>query len=295
MRFKRYLIEKTFSISRDVKYVYENGFDPLVSEIWKQAGSGRFLDFNQYSIERLLKGKYGKYFTAVKNGKSIEFKQILSEKFPSKDSKEATKVHPLVCFCGIFRDGSWYRPLKTIQAMEGKSWDRAAIKITIHFQALNLLLNGGQKDIPKEQLKHLYQEFRPERIKATISHEISHWLNDTNHNYHIQKLLKTVMELENQEILKLRKKDVNLTHFEIDAQIHGLKQLKMQHKKDWDMLTLADIFNMYSGVRSVAKTLYDAHGKDVFYIWQKAIIKRLARENLLGKNMKKFAKIEEIK
>ena len=299
MKFKKYLItEKTFSISRDVKYIYDECFDPLIRDIWLHAGSGKFLDFNPLAVARIRNGKFKKFWSQVFTGSRLSadgavFKQISSRDLPSKDAQNASKFNEATIFCGVLTGGNFYRPYETVRAMSPHKNAPSVISLSINHMAVNVALAGGsfgQKDLPTAHLRDFSNEFNPARIKSTIAHEISHWMNDTFHNFHITKTLKTVRELSDPEILKLHKKDVNMTHFEIDAQVHGIKQLKMKYKKTWDTLTLPEIFAEYNSLKFMGGSIYKNYGKEVGDIWQKALVKRLARENLLGKKMNKFAK-----
>jgi hypothetical protein len=58
-------------------------------------------------------------------------------------------------------------------------------------------------------------------------------------------------------------------------------------------MTLLDVFNTYTSLYSIASSL-KRHGKDVLDLWQKTLLKRMAREKLLGKNMKAFVKPNQL-
>jgi len=298
------LLEKTFSISKDVKYIYDKCFKGVIDDIHIQAGSkinSKALHFSSAAIVRIREGKYNWFWKRALSGGYVNdasIEQILSETLPSKQSKEASKVNPAVIACGIFKGGNYYVPKGELvargqKAPGGGPMDRSYISLSLNGSALQAALTNSIDQIPMQQLKSLYNEFNANRIKATISHEISHWLNDTFHNHHIEKTLSIARELNKPEVMKLHKKDVNMTHFEIDAQIHGIKQLKMGHKKNWDTLELKDVFFEYNSLRYMGGQIYLHYGKEVGDIWQKLIVKRMAREKLLGKNMKGFAKYPE--
>jgi hypothetical protein len=77
-----------------------------------------------------------------------------------------------------------------------------------------------------------------------------------------------------------------MTYFEIDAQIHGIKQLKQSKKKEWDSRSLEDVILQYSLLKRIVDDIYGNYNKDILNIWLKDLVKRMHRENLLGKNMK---------
>lgn len=295
MRLKRYLkeellLEKTFSIGRDVNFIYKEGyFEKFLKEVHKYK-----LDPN--GVDKLLNKSYFKSeIKKIKDGKSVMFTQIKSEQLKSKDCQMAHKLNPCIIDCGVFTDGSWYRPKKVIHMLGAKDFNYSHIQVSLHHNAFNIALNFNTDYVPPQEYKVFVSEFNPVRAKESIAHEISHWLNDTMHNYHISDLVVTAQELNRPDMLKLGKKNVNMTHFELDAQIHAIKQLKMKYKKDiWNLKTLRDVFIEYASLWSIAQGLYKEHGKEVFNIWQKALIKRMDREKLLGKNMRNFVKPEEI-
>jgi len=59
-------------------------------------------------------------------------------------------------------------------------------------------------------------------------------------------------------------------------------------------MTLTDIAFKYTSLKSIVRDLYIHYGKEILDIWQKNLIKRMAREKLLGKNMKHFFNIGEL-
>lgn len=109
------------------------------------------------------------------------------------------------------------------------------------------------------------------------------------------KITTKATQLKDEDILKLKQKDVNMTYFEIDAQIHGIKNLKNYGKENWDTLKLDDIFFEYNSLRKIAKKIYFKYGEDILQIWEKNLIKRMDREKLLGKNMKNYIDISILK
>jgi len=78
-----------------------------------------------------------------------------------------------------------------------------------------------------------------------------------------------------------------MTYFEIDAIIHGIKAVKSKvGGKKWDTLTFKQVGELYTSLWSVITKL-EYYGPDVAKIYKKAILKRMHREKLLGKNMRK--------
>lgn len=289
MRLKRYLkeellLEKTFDIAKDVDFLYNKSYKPIFDmfkkvNLSKHAAKATIdpklmdqMKFIQVELARVLKN-------------AIMFSTD-SSKLKGKDAKMAHEVNPVRIDIGVFDRGSFYIPQEKF------------IQMSLNKQVIELVRDSGStfdiSFIPTEQLRRFANEFKPERAKTTMAHELSHWISDSLHNFYLTKTTKTAWELQKPEILLLHKKDVNMTHFEIDAQVHAIKQLKASNKKQWDSLTLVDLFTMYQSLIGVASGVV-RYGEDVLNIWQKALVKRMAREKILGKNMRKFVTPQELK
>lgn len=248
--------EATFDITKDVDYIYVNG------------GFKKFVeDFNN---------QLEPYKDEILYGRDVLFKIIKSTELPSKDSKKASKIKPIQIKCGIM-GGSYYNPKES------------EIATSMTKSGLRVIYTGDMSLLSAIDKKTLSKEITEDRIKASISHELSHWLDDVNHNNQITKLTSLANELGSANVMKLKKQDVNLTYFEIDAQIHGIKPIYLNHKKEWDEYTLEDLFYMYVPLTTIYNRVKQ-YGKDVTDLWQKTLIKRLNREGMLGKNMRSFVK-----
>jgi hypothetical protein len=263
IKLKDLLLEKTFKITADVNYVYKvGGFEKFLKEFKK--------DKNNFpSANR------------IRHGEDILFTIIDSDKLKTIDAKKANLANPVIISCGVFDKGSFYIP------------GEKQLSISFHHPVLSIYANRTEDTLPPSQLKRFNNEITEHRIKAAISHELSHWISDSLYNTHIGKLIQRAEELKSDDIMKLDKKDVNMTYFEVDAQIHGIKELKRKFKSKWDDFTLYDIFEKYPSLNSIASHLYQ-YGQDILNIWQKMLLKRMAREKLLGKNMRNFVKGSEL-
>lgn len=158
------------------------------------------------------------------------------------------------------------------------------IRLSVNKQAFDFVLsnNGNLKDSIDElddtQKKSLKQEFSEEKIKGSIHHELTHWLDDTIHNRHITKMLKKSV---NNKAKELNKTPVNSTKMEIQGQIHNIKQLHNKYNDIWDDIEFSDLFGYSPALNTIQKNLPDKLRKQ----WIRDIKTRMHRENLLGKNM----------
>lgn len=257
------ILEKTYNIGKDVNLVY--------NELFKKTG-----------FEDEIKNQLYPPMTIINNaiaGRGGVRHKISSSILKSKDAQLAHKMNPVDILVGVFSSPAYIPNTKEI-------------RLTYNPYALRVAALGQEKDVIKpEEEKRYRNEFKKSRILSTISHELSHWINDTFHNRFISKLIKYANELNSREVLKLKNADVNMTNFEIDAQVHGVKALKQNmSKKKWDTISSNELFDMYPSLHSNAIGI-KKYGEDVLKIWYKLLFKRLVREKLLGKNMKGFPKI----
>jgi hypothetical protein len=128
------------------------------------------------------------------------------------------------------------------------------------------------------EYKHLTVDLQ--RAPESIEHEVSHAMRDLQHATLSRELRGRFTKPEVQE--KYAKSDLEF-HFEVDAVAHAFRALKARlGQKKWDTLTLKDLFKKYTPRPKL-------NSKE-----KRALLKRLARENLLGKRMKYSGETFEI-
>ena len=255
-----YLEEKTFNLKKDADWIYNKYMKGFKKEI----------DDGIFPQKEIIDAAF--------QGKGATRWEFSSGELKTKSAKLAHKINPVKIQIGVFPTPA-YSPEGTV------------INLSFNPYVLRILAQHGEMGLPDDQKKRFKAEMQKPKLIATISHELSHWVSDTLHNSHIARILDVAKELGSAEIVKLGKQNVNMTYFEIDAQVHGIKSLKQgMPKKQWDTKTMDDVFELYPSLYSIGESL-KMHGKDVLNIWLKLLMKRLAREKLLGKNMKRFPKI----
>jgi hypothetical protein len=134
-----------------------------------------------------------------------------------------------------------------------------------------------------DQLRMFKADLTPSRIKGSIYHELSHWLDDTFHNEHIRNALIAANERGDFKALTQGEADVGLTTYEINAQIHAIKQLKRNYSKVWNTITFDQMIDKSTALQVVENNL--SPGDRIR--WRKMILRRMAREGLLGDSMKR--------
>lgn len=250
------LNERTYRINTDVDYVYRrSGFDQML-------------------VKPVQRGDYSKIRPLLMSGKDSLFVAFSSIDLPSSTAKRCHLANPVSIRCGVTRETPFYQPKTGI------------VNITPHRNALEAIVGGTvQSDDKLERM--LSNEITEHRLKGIIYHELAHWMDDTLHNRHLSKLFKASEELNDIEMTLLGKKDVGMTHFEIEAQVHQIKQLKRSFKNEWDSMSLEDVFYKIPSLMGIHGKV-STYGMDVSKIWQKQLMKRMHREGLLGKKMRHF-------
>jgi len=255
--YQKLLLERTFDTEDSVDFIMKFcGFDAFLR------------DFKNNNLSEEIKKN-------IALGLPVEFTEVSSAMLKSADCVRAHLLNPIWIRCGIFKTGNFYKPsTKTIQ-------------ISFNWNAALIHLSGDRVDGSPDIIGSFNNEITEHRIRASINHEISHWIADTLYNSQISNILKSVKEMGDDDIMKLGKKDVNMTYFEIDAQIHGIKEIKRKNENKWDYITLESLFQMYPSLGSIHREI-SKYGIEVSKIWQRDLVKRMYREGLLGKRMRNF-------
>jgi len=260
--YESILKEKTFSIDLDVDLIY------------------RFGGFKQF-IDEFDAGKFP-YKASILNGRDVEFAQFDSSKLKTPQCKRAHLTNPVTIWCGLSMDSGHSNYYNT----NGK---------LIHLSPEVQILQYAYGILPKYNLttnqeKLITNGVSEHYMKIVIEHELSHWLDDTMHNFHIRK--DTDKSYAAKRDMRLHgERDINTTQFEIDAQVHGLKALKASMSdREWNTITTEELFYMYPSLHAINQILINRYDEDESVKWQKKLLTRMAREGLLGRRMKTFAK-----
>jgi len=267
MRFRKYLLtEKTAQIGADVDMIFKKAFLKY-EKIFKKDDMRGFIKAMQ-STNSLGGGKF-------------VFVDIKSSELKSRDGRIAHDINPVRIRCGLL-DGSSYVPSLNL------------INISLNMNATGLMILNKVKTIkdvealmPMEAdlFERFKNEFSGKSIKGSIYHELAHWIDDSKHNFHITKGLKKSAEIGNTDNMKRDGSNL-FTDYEIEAQVHAIKQLKREFNKSWDVLSWNDIIQFKPSF-NVIKTELHRSGSKVQKNYHKRMVKRLNREKLLGKLMQK--------
>lgn len=249
---KDILTEKLIEINGDVDFLYDEYFKNIIDE-----------------IKSTNKIPYDK----IKNSKTEISTDMLSDEL----SRKAHQLNPCTIKINDILErvsSNYYNPYEKI------------ISIKISPNAINYGVEYNDIKIATEELddikskRSFLNEFTEARIKGSIYHELSHWIDDSLHNTRIKKALDNNFKKNTGKPIK----NVNFTDFEIQAQIHNILQLKRNNEDNWNNLSFEDMIYLSPSLTSI---YYSKNVDDSDRInWLKRLKLRMNRENLLGKNMK---------
>lgn len=252
------IFEKTFPTAKDVDYIYKTYYADMFRQVKNGTWDGIFQE---------------RYFP--------------STDLPSAMAKKASKINPVTIWVAVFnKKGNSYNPTGQL------------ISITTEETAFRLLLSnyGSIKSsldmVRDNQRQPLSSEYDGTKLRTSISHELSHWFDDTFHNQHLYKMLGKGQavnlekgEAERSKVLTRGKPNIFMTPYEINAQIHQIKELKRKYRRQWDKLSFDEMMVLDNTIGGNANKLSPGN----FAIWKRHILKRMAREGLLGASMTRTA------
>jgi len=259
--------EKTLEFSEDVDFIYNKSNLNLFVNWFNESKKNNKI---------IIPTNILKSFKNSSNVSLVLYKGN-TKNLPSSLSKKANKINSCSILVGIFPFNSNYDPIKK------------QIWISCFYRSFKLLYN--EKITLFNELKYLLSpsdfkifcnEFSSSTLKARISHEISHWLNDSLYNLHITNQFNLIPK--NSKYNGLTKSYLDS---EIDGYIHGIKEIKKQVPK-WEKIGWNDLFIMYSSLIEMIRKINKIEGKEEVENFLKKLIKRMHRENLLNSKLKSF-------
>lgn len=256
------LKEKLHDIRQDVDFIYNNSFKELVDDI----ANDQLRDIEDYCLSN-----------------STDIRIFKSSQLKTKDCRKANEITPISIYCGIY-DSSFYS--------FGKEKE---IKISINSDALDYFINKINIPNTKSFFRRLKNQVNENRMKASIAHELTHWIDDSIYKLFYNIVGDEIDPSKRDELLSFRSGLMDTTYYEIQAQIHGVQEIKNSYSiEEWNKLSVNDLFELYPPLADVIDKVYRSFNKEIAHSWIKAFLKRLNREHLLGKNMTKTLDIDRL-
>lgn len=255
------VFEKTYNLSDDVEYIW-NRMERVVDE---------------------YRTNPEPYSNATDYGREISKYIIYSDSLNSEDCKQAHDINPIKIFIGLFK-------YNLFNPSENK------ITISLNYSAVNTLgYLGLQNEMIKQEYPEIVKEFEGPSLKASIAHELTHWIDDTIHNSFISKTLKrretnlSKIPVTSQKYQDSMNRFKKISTHEINSIVHEIKELKNEMTdEEWDKLTFRDIGEIKPKFHHWVKSIKQVFSSKEVQQTAKFLFKRLYREGLLGKNMKNF-------
>jgi len=226
------------------------------------------------TISRELHEVIQKYQPIINN----PIRTFPSSSLKSENAKKAHAVNPIEIHVWLISPrgiGNHYSPSKK------------AIHISLDWVVADAMLNR-LADIPLHQISMLKNEVTELKHKATIRHELTHWIDDSLHNFYITKSLNNIdaltrekktkqAEIAYKKDLSHNQPDVYLSPVEINAMVNQIAEYKRRvGNKKYDSLSWSELMTELPSLG----TLNSKFGSQ----WRKKMFERLSREGLIGKN-----------
>lgn len=153
-----------------------------------------------------------------------------------------------------------------------------------------------QGDLPDHTRNELERFYRGESVKEMINHELTHWVDDARSGGALSSQIARARVPKGQEPTKSNIKAYNLVSgghdnknlgpAEINAIVNGIAEIRNKTLKSaWDNITFDQLIDNSQALSAVKHHLEHEYPHE-YQKWRNLIIKRMARENLLGRNMR---------
>ena len=238
------ILEKLTAVDDDVNLIYDLYFKKDIEEIEK---------------------------TGIVKSSMFQISETDTSILQSEESLKGNELAP--CKILINRNQNGYDPINKI------------IVISVNFGALNFALGEGgniektSQKLPVNKRTSFLKQFTKEKIKGSIHHELAHWLDDVFNNQHILKRIKKQISAGTSNI---GGKPVNAEKFEIQGQIHNIKQLHNSFSDKWNEMTFREMISLSPALN----TVYNQLNSEQLKQWKRDLKTRMSREGLLGNKMR---------
>jgi len=250
------LIEATLNVDKDVDFLYKvAGFDKIAKAV--KSGNAKELeaaiDFSHKEVK------------------------VPSSALKSKVSVKANKVNPITIRIGGNVGGNYYNMVNHTIGF-GVSENIAWVLRDNDYDMEKVMKDVG------DQGRAIRNDLLAPALKGSIAHELNHWIKDSLHGGF---MLGAVQSYAKKRAKGKGVPNVNQTSFEIDSQVEAIRYIKRElGKRAFDKLSWEELAVTKPSLASnfiAWGRLTHAQFDDVM----KLFIKRMARENLLGKGLRK--------
>lgn len=243
-----------------IKLIKEE-YDLLLESVYNVDDDVDFIynNFFKKDIDEFNKGNLDTPFKSRMLNSSI---------FESSLMREAHKINPVII------------DINNRYKYNGYNYIHKILYFGINFDALEFIKqHGGLENAMRltNNPESLKSEFNEYKIKGSIRHELIHYLDDTFTDL-----------FDKRKIFKgkpfPKDKDIYADKFEVNATIGNIIEIKRNlDNSEWNKLSFDDLINKSPTLINIKNRLIKSNQ---YNKWKKDILKRMARENLLGNRMK---------
>lgn len=270
------LNEATYDIDGDVNMLFKR----YVRTAWIAAirrDRKELEKLKEKAIDRLL--FYQKDETAYRKITNDTMRGLIgftdSSELRDKQCKIAHELNPIYIFFSTTADSSHYNPInKTIIILVQED--------TINFSIRQR--KGEDFGLKAPMIDMISNERRHIKILKTIAHELSHWIDDSINNRHLEK--KALIGGTKHTVRESGLADINHHYIEINSQIAGVKATRNKlGKKIWNNITLKKLFTIDVTLGSILTDRNKLISEKDVKKWLIKLIRRTDREGILGDKM----------
>ena len=291
IRFKNFLNEALIDVDReDVNKIYEPIRKQMkeLSGVWDKhidrylkssaGSSGPNFESNRSVIARTISRELDEVIKKNQPVFGNPITVIRSSQLKSENAKKAHEVNPIDIYVWLVSHpklGNLYNPITKV------------IHIGLDYNVYQAMMSIDI--IPFHQIANLRNEVSDVKIKTTIRHELTHWMDDSLHNFYIRNaMVKMSTQMKDGLPTPLSQKtyknavahgedDVYNSPLEVTAMVNQIAEYKRRvGKKKYDSITWKDLMVALPSLSSLNRK-WGAY-------WRRKMFTRLSREDLIGKN-----------
>lgn len=286
--FQTYLQEALLDVDvKDIDKIYAPMKKAMkeLSNVWKEDGE-RFLAAGTDTQEAIANTMMNKFREIIKKNQPIHgpLKTFDSSQLKSENAQKAHAVNPIKI--NVWLVGPRVGANSITNAYVPS---RSEIHICLDSKVAEAMMHRLQT-VPHYMLAMLRNEVSDLKHKSTIRHELTHWIDDSLHNFHIRTGLGTVQasaktgnETQTRQIFKKvmahGEEDIYLSPVEITPMVNQIDDFRKRiGQKKYDKLTWKELCIALPSIGTLNQR-YGAY-------FRKKMFPRLVRENLFGKNFR---------
>ncbi len=254
------MMESLRKVDRDVEAIFDLAF--------------------KLALKALYAGNYDE-FLGMTEQRIIPPNRVISFGFfQSAILKQAMEINPVTIVLNHPR-GNFYDPESRVLAfgINGSAVKQVRTHAKNHINVVRVQFG--------DEMSTLYQRtLSAPKVKATIHHELAHYLDDTFNNSHIHSRLSNIRDKP-----QLRKRlqggvgQMNASFVEIEGQIHNIFQMRKAYRSRWDKISFDEMLKLDDSIYFIAKGIKEKNAGE-YAEWRRGLMERMAREGLLGAKMR---------